>query len=366
HEELSGPEYAERFIKTVRDLPVDVWLDTMVLRLCADKTIYCVSKKHGYQQIEAGAVILSMGCRERSRGAIRTPGDRPAGIFTAGTAQRYVNLEGYMVGKRIVILGSGDIGLIMARRLTLEGAKVLACIEIMPYSNGLTRNIVQCLDDFGIPLYLSHTITQICGKQRVERVVVSKVDENRRPVPGSELEFDCDTVLLSVGLIPENELSLGAGIEIDSRTNGPVVFENYETSVSGIFAAGNVLHVHDVVDNVSREGHNAGKAAAVHVKQYAAGRQDALLIQNGEGVASVVPQKIRAEQFGKGVSFFLRSTKVSRDAAIEVLSGSELLCSFKREVVVPSEMERITIPAAALCRAKTKQIEIRLNGGECA
>ena len=250
-EELTGPEYAGRFIGMLRDTGVQVQLDTMALQLVPGKagaphTVHCVSAQHGYQVLETAAVVLAMGCRERTRGAISIPGERPSGIFTAGAAQRYINMEGYMVGRRVVILGSGDIGLIMARRMSLEGAKVLACVELMPYSGGLTRNIVQCLHDYDIPLYLSHTVTDVRGHDRLEQVTVSRVDEQRRPIPGTEMVFDCDTLLLSVGLIPENELTRQAGICMDGRTSGAVVYENMETSVPGIFACGNVVHVHDL------------------------------------------------------------------------------------------------------------------------
>ena len=247
-EQLTGPEYAGRYIEMLRSTGVRVELGTMVLEVTPDKKIHCVSKEKGYQILEAKSVILCMGCRERTRGAIGIPGTRPAGIYTAGAAQRYVNMEGYLVGKRVLILGSGDIGLIMARRMTLEGAKVLACVEVMPYSGGLTRNIVQCLQDFDIPLYLSHTIVDIQGKARVEKAIVAKVDENRRPIPGTEMEFDVDTILLSVGLIPENELTRQAGIPMDPHTKGAVVYENMETGIPGVFACGNVVHVHDLVD----------------------------------------------------------------------------------------------------------------------
>jgi NADPH-dependent 2,4-dienoyl-CoA reductase/sulfur reductase-like enzyme len=259
-EELTGPEYAGRFEKMVRETGIEFRFDTMVLRI-ADQTISMVGPARGYEVIEAGSIVLAMGCRERTRGAIAVPGSRPAGIFTAGTAQRYINIEGFMVGRRIIILGSGDIGLIMARRLTLEGAKVLACVELLPHSGGLMRNIVQCLEDYNIPLYLSHTITNIEGKTRVERVTVAKV-ENGRPCPENVMRFECDTVLLSVGLIPENELSREAGIVLDPLNGGAKVNDNMETSAPGIFAAGNVVHVHDLVDNVSMEGEKAGKAAA--------------------------------------------------------------------------------------------------------
>ena len=240
-----------RFIEMLKDTGVKVQLDTMVLEVTPDKKVHCVSKEHGYQIIEAKSIVLGMGCRERTRGAIGTPGTRPAGVYTAGAAQRYVNMEGYLVGKRVLILGSGDIGLIMARRMTLEGAKVLACVEVMPYSGGLTRNIVQCLNDFDIPLYLSHTIVDIQGKDRVEKAIVAEIGPDRKPIPGTEMEFDVDTILLSVGLIPENELTKQAGIEMDPRTKGAIVYENMETSIPGVFACGNVVQVHDLVDFVS-------------------------------------------------------------------------------------------------------------------
>ena len=252
-EQLTGPEYAGRFIDMLKNTGVKVQLDTMVLEVTPDKKVHCVSKTEGYQIIEAKSIVLGMGCRERTRGAIGTPGTRPAGVYTAGAAQRYVNMEGYMVGKRVLILGSGDIGLIMARRMTLEGAKVLACVEVMPYSGGLTRNIVQCLNDFNIPLYLSHTIVDIQGKERVEKAIVAEIGPDRKPIPGTEMEFDVDTILLSVGLIPENELTKQAGIEMDPRTKGAVVYENMETSIPGVFACGNVVQVHDLVDFVSGE-----------------------------------------------------------------------------------------------------------------
>ncbi|MBQ2325638.1 MAG: FAD-dependent oxidoreductase, partial [Clostridia bacterium] len=250
-EELSGPEYASRFAENLDN--IEVLTDTMVLEVTTDRVVRAVSRDHGYMELQAKAIVLAMGCRERTRGAISIPGDRPAGVYTAGAAQRYLNIEGYMVGKNAVILGSGDIGLIMARRMTLEGAKVHACVELMPYSGGLTRNIVQCLNDFDIPLYLSHTITDIRGKNRVEGVTIAKVGSDRKPIAGTEFDIECDTVLLSVGLIPENELTRGAGIPIDRRTNGAYVYENMETLCEGIFACGNVVHVHDLVDYVSAE-----------------------------------------------------------------------------------------------------------------
>ena len=264
-EELTGPEYASRFIRLLRDTQIEVYLDTMVLEITKEREVHSAGKTTGYSVLKADSIVLAMGCRERTRGAIGIPGTRPAGILTAGTAQRYVNIEGYMPGKRFVILGSGDVGLIMARRMTLQGAEVLACIEIMPRSAGLTRNIVQCLHDYNIPLLLSHTITEIRGRRRVEQVVVARVDENRRPVAGTQTTIDCDTILLSVGLIPENELSRAAGIAIDSGTGGPSVDENLQTTIPGVFACGNALHVHDLVDNVTLESEKAGAAAAKYI-----------------------------------------------------------------------------------------------------
>ena len=329
-EELSGPEYAGRFIDEVNGTDIDILLDTMVIEITEDKQVFCTSESHGYMVLQGKALILNMGCRERTRGAIAIPGDRPAGVFTAGAAQRYVNIEGYMVGKRVVILGSGDIGLIMARRMSLEGAEVLACVELMPYSNGLNRNIVQCLNDYNIPLYLSHTITDIKGKKRVEQVIVSKVDENRQIIPGTEMVFDCDCVLLSVGLIPENELTRNAGIQMDPRTNGPVVYENMETSVAGIFASGNVLHVHDLVDFVTDESEKAGKAAGIYVKHGESTVNNVIETKQGEGVGYTVPQKIRKDEVDKGVELSFRVRNNYHDAAIVIKDGETQIERFKR------------------------------------
>ena len=342
-EELTGPEYAGRFAKMVAERKnAEVLCNTMVLNVTNDRKVVCISREKGYQVYEAGAIILCMGCRERTRGAIAIPGDRPAGVLTAGTAQRYVNIEGYMPGKRVVILGSGDIGLIMARRLTLEGAKVLACVELCPYSNGLTRNIVQCLNDFNIPLYLSHTVTNVIGKNRVEKVQISRVD-GFTPVPGTEFEIECDTLLLSVGLIPENELTKGAGIDIDRRTNGALVHENMETSVPGIFACGNVAHVHDLVDYVTAESLRAGAAAA----KFAAGEckeSPSVTVKNGNGVNYTVPQFVRPENLDKSVEIFFRTNKVRGKSVIRVTSGDTLIAQFRRERMAPGEMEKISIP----------------------
>jgi len=347
-EELTGPEYAQRFVEMLHDTAVQVKLDTMVLEITQGKQIHCVNAQDGYMIIQAKAIVLAMGCRERTRGAIGIPGDRPAGIFTAGTAQRYVNMEGYMVGKRVIILGSGDIGLIMARRMTLEGAKVLACVELMPYSNGLNRNIVQCLNDYNIPLYLAHTITDIQGKGRVEKVIVSKVDENRKPIPGTEITFDCDTILLSVGLIPENELSKSAGITMDRRTSGPVVFENMETSVDGIFACGNVVHVHDLVDFVTAESQRAGRAAAKYITGGQPKAEKWIDVKQGSCVNYTVPQKIRIENVDKAVELFFRVGNVYKDVVIKVTDGEKEIAHFKREHMAPGEMEKISIPKALL------------------
>ena len=282
-EELTGPEYAARFIRMVKEQQIEYRLNTMVMDISQDKVITAMSRQEGMYQIRAKAVILAMGCRERPRGALNIPGYRPAGIYSAGTAQRLVNMEGFMPGKKVVILGSGDIGLIMARRMTLEGAEVKAVAELMPYSGGLKRNIVQCLDDFGIPLKLSHTVVDIKGKERVEGITLAEVDENRRPISGTEEFFECDTLLLSVGLIPENELSGQAGVKLSNVTSGPVVNESLETNVEGIFACGNVLHVHDLVDHVSEEAVHAGEYAAEHILQ---GEEDW-----GEAVRPKIPAK---------------------------------------------------------------------------
>jgi len=350
-EELTGPEYAGRFITMLKDTGVEVRLDTMVLDVTSDRQVCMVGKATGYRVEQAKSVILAMGCRERTRGAIAIPGARPAGVFTAGAAQRYVNMEGWMPGKRVVILGSGDIGLIMARRMTLEGAKVLACVEVMPYSGGLNRNIVQCLHDYGIPLYLSHTVTDIQGRDRVERIVVSKVDEKRNPIPGTEMVFDCDTLLLSVGLIPENELSRQAGVEMDRRTNGAVVYENMETSIPGVFACGNVCHVHDLVDFVTGESQRAGAAAADFVqKGDAAG--ETLTVSNGEGVTYTVPQRIRLGNVEKTCGVFFRVNRVCKDSEILVKSGDVQIAKFTRDHLAPGEMENISLPKVLLEKAK--------------
>ena len=348
-EELTGPEYANKFIEMVSETDIEIMLDTMVLDVTEDKTVYCMNKTDGYMELKAKSVVLNMGCRERTRGAIAIPGDRPTGVFTAGAAQRYVNMEGYMVGKKVLILGSGDIGLIMARRMTLEGAKVVACVELMPYSNGLNRNIVQCLNDYDIPLYLSHTITNIKGDKRVEAVTINKVDERNKPIPGTEITFDVDTVLLSVGLIPENEISRAAGIEMDPRTSGPVVYENYETSIEGVFASGNVVHVHDLVDFVTEESELAGKSAAEYVLNGEADREGAISVLAGPCANAIVPQKVRLANIDKRVEVYFRVTNVFHNVTIYVkTSDGQVLCKFKREHVAPAEMEKIPVPKVLL------------------
>ncbi len=350
-EELTGPEYAGRFIDLLAQTGVEVRTDTMILSITPEREVHMVGRGTGYRVEQARAIVLAMGCRERTRGAIGTPGTRPAGVYTAGAAQRYVNMEGWLPGKRVVILGSGDIGLIMARRMTLEGAKVLACVEVMPYSGGLNRNIVQCLHDYDIPLYLSHTVTEIRGEKRVEQVVVAEVGPDRNPIPGTEMVFDCDTLLLSVGLIPENELTRQTGIGIDRRTNGPVVCENMETSLPGVFACGNVCHVHDLVDYVTAEAQRAGRAAARYVLE-GEGDSAVLEVKNGEGVTYTVPQRIRPAGVDKTCALFFRVNRICGASEIVVTSGETQLAAFKREHLAPGEMEQIALPKVLLDRAE--------------
>ena len=336
-ESLTGPEYSGRFIEEIKKRNISYLLNTAVLSLTKDKQLTLINAENGIFNVKAKAVILAMGCRERSKGALNIAGSRPAGIFSAGTAQVYLNLKGYLPGKRVVILGSGDIGLIMARRMTLEGAKVLAVCELMPYSSGLKRNIKQCLEDFDIPLYLSHTITKIEGDKRVSGVVVSKVDENKKPIPGSEIHFDCDTVLFSVGLIPENELSTGASVELSPKTKGAIVYQNRETKVEGIFACGNVLQVHDLVDFVSEESEIAGKSAADYVIN-GAKEKNGIAVNAGRNINYVLPQIIDKNQKGH-VKLFFRVSNTFKDCVIKVASGDEILLTKKKKVAVPGEME---------------------------
>ena len=363
-EELTGPEYAQRDIDRARELEIPIECETTVLSVSPDRVVTCISREKGLRFLEAGAVILAMGCRERPRGALCTPGTRCAGIYSAGTAQRFVNLEGIMPGQRVVILGSGDIGLIMARRMTLQGAKVLACVEIMPFSSGLNRNIVQCLNDYGIPLYLSHTVTHISGRERLESVTVSRVDERRLPIPGTEMVFECDTLLLSVGLIPENELSEGAGVRLTPATSGAVVSDSFETSVPGIFACGNVLHVHDLVDYVSDESFRAGRAAASLVLS---GRKDGgteLRVEDGEGVRGTVPQWIRLPAENP-VNLMFRPSGVFRNASAVISCGDRELLRRKAMIFTPGEMASFTLkPEAFAGLDGSLPVTVRIEKGD--
>ena len=367
-EQLSGPAFAERYEREAVDIGVEIKLGTMVTHMSGDRVIEYVSKEEGYQKLKAEIIILAVGCYERSRGALGIPGERPAGVYTAGQAQRYLNIDGYMVGKKVFILGSGDIGLIMARRMSLEGAEVLGVAELMPYSNGLPRNMKQCLDDFGIPLYLSHTVTNIYGRDRLERIELTKVDDKRQPIKGSEMYFDVDTLLLSVGLIPENTLAEEAGIEMDPSIRGPIVDENYMTSVPGIFACGNGLHVHDLADFVTKQ---AGEAAVGAARYYEALKQrlkeahdgdeaetfglssdddDESLASNsyceahaGNMVSYVVPAKLHKKSLPKAVTLYFRVRKPMNDVTIEISKGDKLMRSIHKDVVIPSEMEQVVI-----------------------
>ena len=364
-EELTGPEYAQRFIDLAKEYKVEIRLNTMVLEFNNEKIIQAVSKDYGYQIIKAKAIILAMGCRERTRGAISIPGDRPSGVLTAGSAQMYVNMQGLMCGKKIVILGSGDIGLIMARRLALEGAEVIACVELMPYSNGLARNIVQCLHDYNIPLLLSHTVTDIVGKGRLEKVVISKVDDNRMPIKGTEIELECDTLLLSVGLIPENEITREVGIDIDTRTKGAFVFENMETSMDGVFACGNVCHVHDLVDFVTGESQKAGRSAAKYINDISNSNVTTIEINNGEGIFYTVPQKVRIENMDSKLEIFFRVKSVEKNVIISITDeDGKIIKEFKRPHVAPAEMEKIALTKKQFEAVSTNKVFISMKKGE--
>ena len=362
-ESLTGPEYANRFIREAENRKIKIYTDTTVISLTKDKTITAINGENGIFEIKANAVILAMGCRERSRGALNIAGTRPAGIFSAGCAQKLVNIKGLLPGKKVVILGSGDIGLIMARRLTLEGAEVLAVCEIMPYSSGLKRNILQCLDDYGIPLYLNHTITRIDGTERVTGVEISRVDENKKPIKGTETYFDCDTVLFSVGLIPENELSKEAGIELSPKTRGAVVSQNRETCIDGVFACGNVLHVHDLVDFVSEESETAGFYAANYVLN---GEKEKRLIDvvTGKGISYVLPQKIDKNLSGN-VKLYFRVNNSYRDCSLKIIVDGETVLSRKKRVMLPGEMETFILTEQLISETeKTIKVEIENNSGE--
>ncbi len=358
--ELTGPEYAERYSDQVEELGIPYKLRTIVADVSENREVTYVNSTEGVVTVKAGAIVLAMGCRERPRGALGLPGYRPAGIFTAGTAQRLMNVEGYSVGKKVFILGSGDIGLIMARRMTLEGAQVCCVAELMPYSGGLNRNIVQCLRDFNIPLLLSHTVTKIHGKYRVEGVTVSQVDENRRPIPGTEEFYECDTLLLSCGLLPENELSRQAGVGIDRVTGGPVVDDSLMTDIPGVFACGNVLHVHDLVDYVSEEASRAGEHAARFVKGSAPeGRE--IRLEGSGGVRYTVPQLIRPDTMADSVVVRFRVADVYRDKSIAVYYDGVRVQKRKKRIMAPGEMEQITIRKDGFAASVPEKITVTVE-----
>ncbi len=353
-QDLTGPEYAHRFAEKVRDLGIEVLLETMVTQIASDRKLTAINNRNGVIHLQPKSIILTMGCRERSRGQLAIPGTRPAGIFTAGTAQRLVNVEGFVPGKRVVILGSGDIGMIMARRLTLEGAEVKAVVEILPYVGGLTRNEVQCLHDFQIPLLLQHTVTQIHGEQRIKAVTIAKVDDEKRPIPNTEKTIECDTLLLSVGLIPENELSRMAGVELDPLTGGPMVDPFRETNVSGIFAGGNVVHVHDLVDHVSWEAEIAGASAAQFVRKGKVEKKKKILIKPGENIRYVVPQTIHTQQ---DVTLFARVKEMEENVQLKI---GDILSQPLR-VVKPGEMLRMELSQSQLTGLKEGTNELMVE-----
>lgn len=358
-ENLAGPEYAEKCAVELKKRDIDVFLSTMVLEITKDREIKAMNAEYGVFTLNPKAIILAMGCRERSRGALNIAGTRPAGIYSAGTAQRYVNIEGYLPGKNVVILGSGDIGLIMARRMTLEGAKVHAVCEIMPYSSGLKRNIVQCLDDFGIPLYLNHTIIDIEGNERVTGVTIAEVNPaDKKPIKGTEKHFDCDTVLFSVGLIPENELTVNAGIEISPRTKGAAVSQYRETSVNGVFACGNVLHVHDLVDFACEEAEIAGKSAALYIADELK-EESSFTVANGKNVNYVVPQKISLPS--ENVKIYFRVANVYKNVTFKIKDGDNVLLERKKQSVAPGEMETLILTPAVLNSVKSGNLTVEME-----
>ncbi len=361
-EELTGPEYAARFARQVLDRGIAYKLNTMVLSIGGDKKITAVNRTDGLIEIEATAVILAMGCRERSRGALNIPGFRPAGIYSAGTAQRLVNIEGFLPGRRVVILGSGDIGLIMARRMTLEGAKVLVVAELMPYSGGLKRNIVQCLNDFGIPLKLSHTVVDIQGRERITGVTIAEVGPDRKPIPGTEIHYDCDTLLLSCGLLPENELSRGMGVTISPVTNGPIVDESLQTNIPGVFAAGNVLHVHDLVDFVSEEAAAAGRAAVRYLANGPQDRGREIPITFEGGPRYTVPASIDPKRVEGDLVIRFRVGGIMKNRRVRLYLDDEAVVSRKRPVMAPGEMEELKLTQGALAaHPDLKQIHIAVE-----
>lgn len=355
-EELTGPEYAARYMDRVLAENIPFRLRAMAVRVTADRRVTYISREEGLETVQARAVVLAMGCRERSRGALSIPGARPAGIYTAGAAQRLMNIDGYRVGREAVILGSGDIGLIMARRLTLEGARVRLVAELMPYSGGLKRNIVQCLDDFGIPLKLSHTVVDIHGRDRVEAVTVAAVDGQRRPIPGTEERIPCDTLLLSVGLLPENELTREAGAAMCAATGGPVVSDRLETDLPGIFACGNVLHVHDLVDYVSQEAALAGESAAAFVRSGGGETGRRVRVAAGNGVRYTVPQFIGPDRMAEAAVVRFRVTDVFRDACVRLSLDGRELARRKKRVLAPGEMEQMTVTRSDLAEARADSV----------
>lgn len=362
-EELTGPEYADRFIRQVLDRKIEYKLNTMVMDISSDRVVTAMNREDGMFQIQAKAVILAMGCRERPRGALNIPGYRPAGIFSAGTAQRLVNIEGYMPGKEVVILGSGDIGLIMARRMTLEGAKVKLVAELMPYSGGLKRNIVQCLDDYGIPLRLSHTVVDIEGKEHITAVTIAEVGADRKPIKGTEERYTCDTLLLSCGLIPENELSSSAGVQLSPVTGGPVVNESLETNIKGVFACGNVLHVHDLVDYVSEEAAKAGETAARYVKGEIAEASGTIALKAESGVRYTVPSTLDPDRIGDKLTVRFRVGDVYKDAYVSVYFDDTRVQHKKKRVIAPGEMEQVVLTRKQLSEHPDLQtITIKIEG----
>jgi len=357
-EELTGPDYAEKYIEKLQDTRVVVLTQAMVLETTKQKQVSFIHPKLGFVKVQAEALIVATGCRERTRGAIGISGARPSGVFTAGAAQLFLNLDAKTVGKKVVILGSGDIGLIMARRMTLEGAKVLGVYEVMPYSGGLTRNIVQCLNDYDIPLHLSHTITKIHGEKRVEAVTISKVDENRQPIAGTEHTVECDTVLLSVGLIPENELNIEMGVDMNGRTNTPVLFDNMETSVPGVFACGNVAQVHDLVDFVSMEGIKAGAAAADYANGIKPSYTKTVRVEAGEHLLYVTPSQVRLGDDKKIVELFFRVSGIFGASSIQVVSGDTVIKEFKKEHLAPGELEKIVLTKQQIAECSSIRIGV--------
>lgn len=356
-EELTGPEYAEKFVDKLKEIGIEYKLESVVTTIHPDKRIEYVNTTEGFATIKANAIILTMGCYERNSGAISIPGNRPAGVLTAGTAQKYLNIDGYLVGKKVFILGSGDIGLIMARRMTLEGAEVLGVAEILPFSGGLTRNIVQCLEDYNIPLYLSHTVSEIIGENNLEKIVVSEVD-NFKIVPGTEKTFEVDTLLLSIGLIPENEISERAGIKLDPKTRGPLVDETYMTSVDGIFACGNVLHVHDLVDFVTEESRRAGKAVSKYLKKENVKSNETTSMKALDGVSYIVPQKIHYENLDSKLELFMRVKNEYKNVEIVVKGDGEEIRRITKKHMAPAEMEKVILAKKMLKPYKEITIEV--------